>query len=101
MNLSEKERSQHRQGAYKVYDNVVCQCKTDQMATITSIDVEAFLKDEKRDGYYYKPNKNESINITKYVEKAKVKYTRTHINTIETTLKGTSQIDTQLFNCIV
>lgn len=97
MNLSETERSQHRQGAYKVYDNVVSQCKADQIATITSIDVETILKDKNSDGHYYKPNKNESINITKYVEKAKIKYTRTLINTIETTLKGTSQIDTLLF----
>lgn len=97
MNLSDTGRTQREFGVYKVYENIVNLCVKEQILGITDLNVEQILRSNNSDGYYYKPNKNESINITKIVEKAKIKYTRELLNIINTTLKGTSAIDTLLF----
>jgi plasmid segregation protein ParM len=97
MNLAKTGRAQEEFGAYMVYENIVNLCVDEQITSITNLDVEKILRKNNDDGYFYKPNKNESINITKIVEKAKIKYTRELLNIINTTLKGTSGIDTLLF----
>lgn len=97
MNLSDSGRTQKESGAYKVYEMVTNSCLKDNIHGVTSSHVEKIMRESKDDTYYFKPNKNESYDITKYVKKAKIKYTRELINTINTTLKGTSNIDTFLF----
>lgn len=97
MNLSDKGRAQKEAGAYKVYENIAAHCAKEQIPGVTPLNIEKILRADHEDGYFYKPNKNESVNITNIVDKAKIKYTRELINTINTTLKGTSKIDTLLF----
>lgn len=99
MNLSDSGRIQQDFGAFRIYENIVNLCIKEQILGISSLKVEEILRNNtnNEDGYYYKPNKNESINITKIVEKAKIKYTRELLNIINSTLKGTSTIDTLLF----
>jgi len=97
MNLSDTGRTQKESGAYKIYEMVANNCIKDNIHGISSSDVEKIIRNSSGDQYYFKPNKNESFDITKYVKKAKIKYTRELINTINTSLKGTSNIDTFLF----
>lgn len=97
MNLSETGRAQKESGAYKVYEMIANSCIKDNIHGITSSNVEKILRKSDSDKFYFKPNKNESHDISKYVKKAKIKYTRELINTINTTLKGTSKIDSFLF----
>lgn len=97
MNLSDTGRAQKETGAYKVYEMVTNSCLKDNIHGITSSNVEKIMRQNDNDKYYFKPNKNESYDISKHVKKAKIKYTRELINTINTTLKGTSKIDTFLF----
>ncbi|GGJ77620.1 ParM/StbA family protein [Virgibacillus salexigens] len=97
MNLSDTGRAQKETGAYKIYESIANSCTKANMHGITNSNIEQILRSSIDDQYYYKPNKNESYEITKHVKKAKIKYTRELINTINTTLKGTSQIDTFLF----
>src|SRR5699024_8117574 len=80
-----------------IYEMVTNNCIKNNIHGITSSDVETIIRHSEGDQYYFKPNKNESFDITKHVKKAKVKYTRDLINTINTALKGTSDIDTFLF----
>lgn len=97
MNLADSGRTQKEYGAYKIYEMVTNNCIKNNIHGITSSDVEKIIRHSEGDQYYFKPNKNESFDITKHVKKAKVKYTRDLINTINTALKGTSDIDTFLF----
>lgn len=98
MNLSETGRSQTETGAYTVYENIKNQCIKNNIKGITESHIETVLRsDNENDDYMFKPNKNESYNITKIVKKEKVKYTRNLINKINSTLKGTSTIDTLFF----
>lgn len=97
MNLSDTGRAQKEKGAHKIYENIANNCTKDNMHGITNSNIEQILRTSEDDKYYYSPNKNERHDITKHVKKAKIKYTRDLINTINTTLKGTSQIDTFLF----
>lgn len=53
-------------------------------------------KSDPIEGYFFKPNKNESFNITNHVNKAITKYTRDVLNIISTTLKATLRNDTML-----
>ena len=97
MNLADTGRTQKESGAYKIYETIVNNCSKDRIPSITTNNIERILRDNNDNKYYYKPNKNESYDITKHVEKAKIKYTREVVNIINTTLKGTSKIDTLLF----
>lgn len=94
MNLIETGRVQKESGAYKLYEDIVSNCIKSGLHGITSNMTEQILRNNKNDKYYYKPNKNDSYDITKYVKKSKTKFTRDLINTINTTIKGTSKIDT-------
>lgn len=97
MNLSDTGRTQKESGAFKIYDSIVNLCTKEKISSVTSTNIERILRENKEGKYYFKPNKNESYDITKHVEKAKLKYTRDLINTINTTLKGTSRIDSLFF----
>src|SRR5690625_7999183 len=52
---------------------------------------------EQEDKYFFKPNKNESYEITKIVNKGIKKYTNNLLNIVDSTLKGTYHIDTRFF----
>src|SRR5699024_10967047 len=97
MNLSDTGRTQKESGAYKIYEMVTNNCIKNNIHGITASDVENIMRNPEDEHYYFKPNKNESYDITEHIKKAKIKYTRELINTINTTLKGTSNIDTFLF----
>lgn len=97
MNLADTGRAQEEFGAYKLYEMVANDCIKNNIHGITSNEVQKIIRDSQDEQYNFKPNKNESYDITKYVQKAKIKYTRELINTINTTLKETSNIDTFLF----
>lgn len=97
MNLSDQGRTQKESGAYKIYEMIVNSALKNGIHGINISNVERILRNPNEEKFYYKPNKNESHDISKHVEKAKIKYTRELINTINTTLKGTSKIDTFLF----
>lgn len=95
MNLSGDTRTQKEGGAYKIYENIVNKCAKKEINLSVS-NIEQILR-QQNDKYIYKPNKNEMYDITDVVRKEKIKYTRELINTINTTLKSTSKIDTLLF----
>jgi len=97
MNLSDSGRTQEKYGAYKIYEMVENNCIENNIRGASSSDIEKIIRHSNGDQYYFQPNKNESFDITKYVKKAKTKYTRNIINMINTTLKETSNIDTFLF----
>lgn len=97
MNLSNEGRLQQETGAHKIYNSITQSAIKDGIHGISNSTVEKILRSPEDGKYYYKPSKNESFDITRIVEKAKVKYTRELINTINSTLKGTSKIDTLLF----
>lgn len=95
MNLSEVGRVQEKYGAHALYDSIISDCKDDGM-TLTKNDIQDILRGQK-DTYIFKPNKNESYDITKIVNRATIKYTDSVINIADSTLKGTSHIDTLFF----
>lgn len=97
MNLSETGRSQTETGAFTVYEDIKHKCINKNIKGITESQIEMILRSSNNE-HFFKPNKNESYNITNIVQKAKIKFTRDLINTINTTLKGTSQIDTLFFS---
>jgi len=97
MNLSDTGRAQKETGAYKIFEAIANKCTKDNLSGITNSNIENILRNSEDDKYYYKPNKNESYDISKHVRKSKIKYTRDLINIVNTTLKGTSKIDTFLF----
>lgn len=97
MNLS-SPRTQKPTGAYELYDRIVNLVTESGVKGITSYEVERILRESNpKEGYYFKPNKNESYPITEHVNKAVTKYTREVLNTINTTLKATLRNDTMLF----
>ncbi|WP_243292841.1 plasmid segregation protein ParM domain-containing protein [Bacillus sp. FJAT-47783] len=95
MNLSSK--TQFPTGIYSLYDMIVESAK-EKAHGITSYDVEQILRDgTDEEGYFYKPNKHVSHDITNNVKRARSKYTRDLINKISKTIKSTNSIDTMLF----
>ncbi|AOZ94934.1 plasmid segregation protein ParM domain-containing protein [Paenibacillus crassostreae] len=97
MNLS-NPRNQKPTGAYEIYDRVVNLATDAGIKGITSFEVERILREgNTSEGYFFRPNKNESFPITAYVNKAIIKFTREVLNTINTTLKGSLRVDTMLF----
>ncbi|OWR25675.1 hypothetical protein CDO73_26215 [Saccharibacillus sp. O23] len=97
MNLSDPH-AQKPTGAHELYDRIVRLVVESGIRGITSYEVEQLLRhSDPREGYFYKPNKNESFSITEHVEKAISKYSRDVMNTVSTTLKGSTKIDHVLF----
>lgn len=98
MNLS-SPRAQKPTGAYELYDRIVNLVTESGIKGITSFEVERILREANpKEGYFFKPNKNESFPITEQVNKAVTKYTREVLNTINTTLKATLRNDSMLFS---
>lgn len=95
MNLSEVGRNQEEYGAHALYDEIIHDCKQ-QGIPLTKNDIEKIIK-EQEDKYFYKPNKDESYDITDVVKRNIIKYTNTLLSIIDSTLKGTSHIDTLFF----
>lgn len=95
MNLSETGRTQEEYGAHALYDEIISDCQTKDIR-LNKNEIEKILKEQKNN-YFYKPNKNESYDITNIVNKNIVKYTNTLLSIIDSTLKGTSHIDTLFF----
>ncbi|MFG6121135.1 ParM/StbA family protein [Thalassobacillus sp. B23F22_16] len=95
MNLDETGRSQEKEGAHHLYDSIISECSKENI-TLTKNDIEKILREQK-DRYYFAPNKDESIEITKEVNRSITKYTRQLTNKVTSTLKDTSQIDTLFF----
>lgn len=97
MNLS-NPRTQKPTGVYDLYDRIVNLVTESGIKGITSYEVERILREANpKEGYFFKPNKNESFPITDQVNKAITKYTREVLNTINTTIKATLRNDTMLF----
>lgn len=97
MNLS-NPRTQKPTGVYELYDRIVNLVTESGIKGITSYEVERILRESNpKEGYFFKPNKNESFPITNQVNKAITKYTRDVLNTINTTIKATLRNDTMLF----
>ncbi|WP_336766143.1 Alp7A family actin-like protein [Paenibacillus sp. USHLN196] len=96
MNLS-SPRTQKPSGAYELYDRIVNLVTDSGIKGLTSYEVERILREsDPKEGYFFKPNKNESFPITNFVNKAITKYTRDVLNIISTTLKATLRNDTML-----
>lgn len=95
MNLSETGRVQEEYGAHALYDSIITECKKNQIS-LTRNNIEEILREQK-DKYFFKPNKNESFDISNIVNKDIKKYTNNLINIVDSTLKGTSHIDTLFF----
>lgn len=95
MNLAETGRIQEEYGAHYLYDSIISECKKEGLS-LTKNDIEDILRVQK-DKYFFRPNKNESHDITSIVNRAVKRYTTSLINTVDSTLKGTSLIDTLFF----
>lgn len=95
MNLSETGRSQEEYGAHALYDEIIADCKKNEV-TLNKNDIEKIIRDQK-DKYIYKPNKDQSYDITGIVSRNIDKYTNTLLSIVNSTLKGTSRIDTLFF----
>jgi|SRR5690625_209928 len=95
MNLAETGRTQEEEGAHSLYDSIIAECSKNEIS-LTKNDIEKILR-EQEDKYFFKPNKNESYEITKIVNKGIKKYTNNLLNIVDSTLKGTSHIDTLFF----
>src|SRR5699024_2080711 len=78
-----------------LYDEIIHDCKQ-QGIPLAKNDIEKIIK-EQDDKYIYKPNKDESYDITEVVKRNIIKYTNTLLSIIDSTLKGTSHIDTLFF----
>ena len=95
MNLSETGRSQEEYGAHALYDEIIFDCRKNSIS-LNKNDIEKIIRNQK-DKYIYKPNKDESYDITDIVNRNIIKYTNTLLSIIDSTLKGTSRIDTLFF----
>lgn len=97
LNLS-NPRTQKPYGAFELYDRIVNLATDGGIKGITAFEVERILRDSNpKEGYFFKPNRNESFPITNYVNKAVTKYTRDVLNTVVTTVKTNLRNDTMLF----
>lgn len=97
LNLSQKD--QHQTGIHSLYDDIVARAKFKNVKneSITPYDVEMILRQgNEESGYYYKPNKNESIDITDIVVHSIKKYTRNLLNKVTSSIKSSAVIDTIL-----
>ena len=87
-------------GAYSLHRSIIDLAKQDssKFDRLTEYEVDKILKAHNADsGYIYKPNKNESYDITSFVTRASKRYTRELLNKISTSIKQSSSIDTNLY----
>jgi plasmid segregation protein ParM len=96
--LDSLNRKQVFSGAYKLYQNIIKLAQREGVNGLTEYDVETILRfGNDSIGYLYKPSKHETIDITKYVKKARIRFTRDVLNNIEKTFKRTQDMDVLLF----
>lgn len=97
MNLATK--TQFTTGIYTLYDMVIerAKAKGSEYSSLTAYDVEVILREgDDTKGYFFKPNKNVSLDITQIVQNVRKRYTKELINKINKTKKSTSSTDTML-----
>lgn len=93
------ERSAQRdRGAYFLYDKILTKVYEKNIKGLTQPELELILRNPSKDGdYLFKPNKNESVNITDIVNTQVKRYTRDIKSFVKTTVKRTNDIDTFIF----
>lgn len=97
-NLDTTNRKQEITGAYKLYQHVVQLATKNGINGITEYEIEQILRTgSDQEGYFYKPSRNESYDISQLVQKAKLKFTRDLINLIDKTYKDIHTMDRLLF----
>ncbi|WP_324618528.1 hypothetical protein [Bacillus subtilis] len=97
MNLASK--TQYTTGIYTLYDMIIEKAKDkgNEYSSLTAYDLEVILREGNDDkGYYFKPNKNVTLDISDIVKRVRARYTRDLINKINKTIKSTSSTDTML-----
>lgn len=97
MNLATK--TQFTTGIYTLYDMIIerAKAKGSEYSSLTAYDVEVILREsDDTNGYFFKPNKNVSLEITQIVQSVRKRYTKELINKINKTKKSTSSTDTML-----
>lgn len=95
-----KNQKQLEIGAYKFYTDVIDKYLENNVSHITmkEIDVQQAVKDgNDDDGYYYKPNNNQSIDITAEVLRQKKVTTKQVLRNINSTFKNLSLFDYIIF----
>lgn len=98
LQLDDKKRLQQDTGAYDLYNQIITSCVEAGIKGLKQNVLEKILRTSKpEDGYYFKPNKNEAINITDHVRRSVKKYTIERNNAIHAAVKDTSSIDKILF----
>lgn len=98
LNVDPKQSTQKETGVFDLYNRIIDNCSKNGINGLTQHRIEQILRTgNEKEGYFYKPNKNESLDITNIVDKSMRIYTREVINTINTTLKDRSKIDRMLF----
>ncbi|MBL5783481.1 plasmid segregation protein ParM domain-containing protein [Heyndrickxia sporothermodurans] len=98
LQLDSKRRDQKNTGSYDLYDRILSAAIDSGIKGLSQYKIEQILRNgNQKEGYYYKPNRNESISITNIVNKAIIKYTREIINTVQTAVKDVDSIDKILF----
>jgi plasmid segregation protein ParM len=98
LQLDHTKREQENTGAYYLYEQIVSKAIGNNIKGLSKYLVEQIIRNaDKAEGYFYKPNKNESIDITDIVKKTSIKYTREIINTINSAVKDISSIDRFVF----
>lgn len=90
MQLDTSMSGQENTGAIDLYQTIVTLCGKENIS-LTVYDVEEILRNSNGE-YFYKPNVNESYNISDIVSKAIKKYTYERINRINTIVKNTNII---------
>ncbi|MBU8732513.1 hypothetical protein KM915_20915 [Cytobacillus oceanisediminis] len=98
LQLDQSKRLQHDEGAYSLYTKIIAYCVKDGIKGLDQYKLEQILREaDPKEGYYFKPNKNESIDISKQVSKGIKKYTLERMNAISTAVKDTSIISKFIF----
>lgn len=97
-NLQRVTNEQEQNGAYSLYETIKKMVGDQGIKGLSENKIANILRSANvKDGYIYKPNKNESIDITEYVQKAMKQYTREIISSINSAIKGSSDIDRYVF----
>lgn len=97
-NLQRVTNSQEKNGAYSLYERIKKLANDHGIKGLTENKIEKILRvSNAKEGYFFKPNKHESIDITPFVLKSIEQFTREIISSINATIKGSSEIDRYVF----
>jgi plasmid segregation protein ParM len=98
LKLDKKQRVQSKRGTHNLFDKIVEKVSNDKnIPGLTKYKVEEILRAPIDGKFYYKPNKNESYDITDVVAKSRVAFTREIINQLTGALKDTTSLDQVVF----